>query len=171
MSLFRPSFSSPILRVSRFVAIPGKNGGFSGTQFRGRQFFCSKSSVPPPSSPPPQTLTSKISAFVQWLRITAKEKGKPFIAWYVFLYFGGLVGAYGIVRWYGKVEPELVREWALKLKVDKIVDVESIELTKQNCEYFAALLLNESVDTPRLILAVLTIDRIILLGRKVLRRV
>ena len=80
------------------------------------------------------------------------------------------MGAYGIVKWYGKVEPELVREWALKLKVDKILDIDSIELTKQNCEYFAALLLNESVDTPRLVLAVLTIDRVILLGRKVLRR-
>ncbi len=80
------------------------------------------------------------------------------------------MGAYGIVRFYGKVEPESVREWAYKLRVDKIVDVESIELTKKNCEYFAALLLNESVDTPRLILAVLTIDRVILIGRKVLRR-
>jgi hypothetical protein len=75
-----------------------------------------------------------------------------------------------MVRWYGKVEPELVREWALKLKVDKIVDVDSIDLTKKNCEYFAALLLNESVDTPRLILAVLTIDRVILLGKRVIRR-
>jgi len=109
-------------------------------------------------------------AFLGWLRQTAKEKGKPFVAWYVTLYFGGLVGAYGIVKWYGKVEPEIVKEWAYKLRVDKIVDIESIELTKKNCEYFAALLLNESVDTPRLILAVLTVDRVILLGRRVLRR-
>jgi hypothetical protein len=108
--------------------------------------------------------------FITWLRQTAKEKGKPFVAYYISLYFGGLLSAYGIVRWYGKVEPGVVKEWAYKLKVDRIVDIESIELTKDNCEYFAALLLNESVDTPRLILAVLTIDRVILLGRKVLRR-
>jgi len=147
-----PTFSAP--KMSPFINLSSRR-------------FCSQQSTSPEKQ---QTLTSKISSFVLWLRTTAKEKGKPFLAWYVFLYFGGLVGAYGIVRWYGKVEPELVREWALKLKVDKIVDVDSIELTKQNCEYFAALLLNESVDTPRLILAVLTIDRVILLGRRIIRR-
>jgi hypothetical protein len=119
---------------------------------------------------PTTSMMQRFWGLLKWLRETAKEKGKPFIAWYVTLYFGGLMGAYGIVRWYGKVEPESVREWAYKLRVDKIVDIESIELTKKNCEYFAALLLNESVDTPRLILAVLTIDRVILAGRRVLRK-
>ena len=162
----------PILRVSRCY-VPTSFGSIKPSSssklmgFSTSRNFCSQ--VPPPSQAK-ESLGSKISSFIQWLRTTAKEKGKPFLAWYVFLYFGGLVGAYGIVRWYGKVEPESVREWALKLKVDKIVDVDSIELTKQNCEYFAALLLNESVDTPRLILAVLTIDRVILLGKRVLRR-
>ena len=132
--------------------------------------FCSKPTIPVAAETAPPTLRSRVSASITWLRTTAKEKGKPFIAWYIFLYVGGLAGAYGMVRWYGKVEPELVREWALKLKVDKIVDVDSIDLTKKNCEYFAALLLNESVDTPRLILAVLTIDRVILLGKRVIRR-
>ena len=105
-----------------------------------------------------------------WLRQTGKEKGKPFIAWYVSLYLGGLVGSYGVVRAYGKVEPEVVVEWAKTFRVDRVINLEELDLTKKNCEYLAALLLNEAMDTPRLILAVLTIDRVILLGRKVLRR-
>jgi hypothetical protein len=104
------------------------------------------------------------------VRQTAKDKGKPFMAWYVSLYLGGLLGSYGAVRAYGKVEPVIVKEWAIKLKFDKLVDLESLDLTKENCEYLAALLVNEAFDTPRLILAVLTIDRVILLGRKVLRK-
>jgi len=104
------------------------------------------------------------------VRQTAKDKGKPFMAWYVSLYLGGLLGSYGAVRAYGKVEPEIVKEWAIKLKFDKLVDLESLDLRKENCEYLAALLVNEAFDTPRLILAVLTIDRVILLGRKVLRK-
>lgn len=122
------------------------------------------------STQAPKTAFQKISSLFAWAKNTAKEKGKPFIAWYVSLYFGGLLGAYGIVRWYGDIEPDTVKEWAKKLHADKIVDVDAIELTKTNCEYLAALLLNEAVDTPRLILAVLTIDRVILLGRKIVSR-
>ncbi len=71
---------------------------------------------------------------------------------------------------YGKVEPEVVKEWALKFKMDKLVAIEDMELSKENCEYLAALLLNEAFDTPRLILAVLTVDRVILAARKIMRR-
>ena len=118
----------------------------------------------------------KVSLFTRaknlylWLRQTAKEKGKPFIAWYVTLYLGGLLGSYGAVRAYGEVEPEVVKDWARTFQMDRLVDIDSMELTKTNCEYLAALLLNEAMDTPRLILAVLTVDRVILLGRKILRR-
>ena len=101
-----------------------------------------------------------------WVRSTAKEKGKPFIAWYATLYFGGLLSAYGAVRVYDKVEPELVKSWAYKLHADKLIDLEKMEMSKRNCEFLAALLLNEAVDTPRLILAVLTIDRVIRLAKK-----
>jgi hypothetical protein len=127
------------------------------------------STIPPPP-PEAKTLFAKASALFTWLKQTAKDKGKPFIAWYVSLYLGGLVGAYGIVRAYGGVEPELVKEWAKKLHADRIIDVDGIDLTKKNCEYLAALLLNEAVDTPRLIIAVLTIDRVILLGKRVLAK-
>ena len=131
----------------------------------GRRLF---STAAPP--PPPESLSAKGLKMYRWVRQTAKEKGKPFLAWYVTLYLGGLLGSYGAVRAYGKVEPEVVKEWALKFKLDKLVSIEDMDLTKQNCEYLGAILLNEAFDTPRLILAVLTIDRVILLGRKVLRR-
>lgn len=107
---------------------------------------------------------------MQWLKQTAREKGKPFIAWYATLYVGGLLGAYAGVRVYDGVEPEVVKSWAYKLHADKLIDLEKIEMTKRNCEFLAALLLNEAIDTPRLVLAVLTVDRVILLGRKILRR-
>ncbi len=131
---------------------------FKGQQFR---YF---------SSVPPSTPFQKISQLFTWLKTTAREKGKPFIAWYASLYLGGLLGAYGIVRLYGDLEPETVKEWAKKMHADKVIDVDKFELTKDNTEYLAALLLNEAVDTPRLILAVLTIDRVILLGRKIVTR-
>lgn len=133
----------------------------------GRLFFCT---VQPPPPPKPESLSEKGIRLFRWVRQTAKEKGKPFIAWYVTLYLGGLLGSYGAVRAYGKVEPEIVKEWALKLRADKIIDIEELDLTKDNCEYLAALLLNEAFDTPRLIFAVLTVDRVILLGRRVLLR-
>lgn len=131
-----------------------------------RRFF--STSVPPP--PGPESLSAKGLRLFRWVRQTAKEKGKPFMAWYVTLYLGGLLGSYGAVRAYGQVEPEVVKEWAVKFRLDKIVDLESLDLTKENCEYLAALLLNEAFDTPRLILAVLTVDRVILAARKVLRK-
>ena len=129
-----------------------------------RQLF---STIP---TEPKSSLFTKAKNLYIWLRQTAKEKGKPFIAWYVSLYLGGLIGSYGVVRAYGEVEPEVVKDWARTLKMDRLVDIESSELTKTNCEYLAALLLNEAMDTPRLIIAVLTVDRMILLGRKILRR-
>jgi hypothetical protein len=127
----------------------------------GSRFFCSAAKP---------GLAEKAKNLYLWVRQTAKEKGKPFIAWYVTLYGGGLLGSYGAVRAYGKVEPETVKEWAYKFHADKLVDLESLELTKDNCEYLAALLLNEAFDTPRLILAVLTIDRVILLARRLARK-
>ena len=80
------------------------------------------------------------------------------------------MGSYGIVRAYGQVEPEVVKDWAKRFHLDSVVNLEELDLTKTNCEYLAALILNEAMDTPRLILAVLTIDRVILIGRRVLRR-
>lgn len=122
-----------------------------------------------PKTPPfveQTTLLNKVKHGWAWVRNTAKEKGKPFIAWYVTLYFGGLLTAYGAVRIHDGVEPEFVKSWAYKLHFDKLMNIETIDMSKKNCEYLAALLLNEAVDTPRLILAVLTIDRVILLARK-----
>ena len=160
--------------------------------FRGSRFFSTP--VPPASklspnpNPIPQvtvvppvgvpeagtvahvSLGSKAKNLYLWVRQTAKEKGKPDMAWYVTLYCGGLLASYGAVRAYGKVEPDVVKEWAYKFKADKIVDLETLDLTKDNCEYLAAVLLNEAFDTPRLILAVLTIDRAILLARKLARK-
>ena len=136
-----------------------------------RRFFCALPTPPTPPPPPPaDTLFSKAKRLFTWVRTTAKEKGKPFIAWYVALYVGGLIGSYGAVKIYGKVEPEIVKKWAKKLGAERVVNIEEMDLSKKNCEYLAALLLNEVVDTPRLILAVLTIDRVILLGRRVLRK-
>ena len=132
-----------------------------------RRFF---STIPPPPPPAAESLGAKGVRLFRWVRQTAKEKGKPFIAWYVTLYVGGLLGSYGAVRAYGKVEPEVVKEWGEKFRLDKLVDLDSLDLTKENCEYLAALLLNEAFDTPRLILAVLTVDRVILAARKVLRK-
>jgi hypothetical protein len=129
-----------------------------------RQLF---STIP---TEPNSSLFAKAKKLYIWLRQTAKEKGKPFIAWYASLYLTGLIASYGVVRAYGEVEPVVVKDWARTLKMDRLVDIESLELTKTNCEYLAALLLNEAVDTPRLIIAVLTVDRMILLGRKILRR-
>ena len=140
---------------------------FRSSLFNQRRLLFS-TNIPPPCEK--KTMFSKVSSLFTWLKTTAKEKGKPFIAWYVTLYLGGLLGSYGIVRGYGRVEPEIVKEWALKLGADKIIDLDKIDMTKQNCEYLAALLLNEAVDTPRLILAVLTIDRIILLGQKIITK-
>lgn len=80
------------------------------------------------------------------------------------------MGSYGAVRAYGKVEPEVVKEWALKLRADKIINIEEMDLSKRNCEYLAALLVNEAVDTPRLIFAVLTVDRVILAARRIALR-
>ena len=140
------------------------------TTIRAYPFIISSRQFSTSTPKQPETVWSKITSLYSWLKTTAKEKGKPFIAWYATLYLSGLIGSYGIVRMYGKVEPEVVKEWAYKLKADKIINIEKIEMTKQNCEYFAALLLNESVDTPRLILAVLTIDRVILIGKRIIAR-
>ena len=118
----------------------------------------------------PVTFFSRVKGGFQWLRTTAKEKGKPFIAWYCLLYVGGLAGSYGAVRVYDGVEPQTVKEWAYKLHLNKIVDIEKIDLNKQNCEYLAAVLVNEAFDTPRLVLAVLTVDRVILIGKKFLKK-
>lgn len=129
-----------------------------------RRSFCS---VPPPPTPQ-ESLFSKGKRSFLWLRQTAKEKGKPFIAWYATLYLGGLLGSYGVVRAYGKVEPEVVVEWGEKFNLHHLVDLKELNLTKENCEYLAALLLNEAMDWPRLLVAVLTVDRAIALGRRIL---
>jgi hypothetical protein len=134
------------------------------------RFFCSIPGTPPPPPPKPETLLSRGKRSFLWLKQTAKEKGKPFIAWYVTLYLGGLVGSYGIVRSYGKVEPEIVMGWAETFKLNKVVNLEELNLTKENCEYLAAVLLNEALDWPRLLLAVLTVDRAIALGRRIVLR-
>ena len=80
------------------------------------------------------------------------------------------MGSYGIVRSYGKVEPEIVMGWAETFKLNKVVNLEELNLTKENCEYLAAVLLNEALDWPRLLLAVLTVDRAIALGRRIILR-
>ena len=142
---FRPRYRVPIL-------IQG-----------GGRFF---SSTPPPK----ESLFTKGKRSFLWLRQTAKEKGKPFIAWYVTLYLGGLLGSYGAVRMYGKVEPEMVIEWGEKFKLNYFVNLEELNLTKSNCEYLAALLLNEALDWPRLLVAVLTVDRAIALGTRIISK-
>ncbi len=82
----------------------------------------------------------------------------------------GLAGSYGAIRLHGAVEPESVRDWGRRLGAERFVDVDSLPLTKDNCEYIAAVLLNEALDWPRLLFAVLTIDRVIAVSRKVMRR-
>ena len=84
--------------------------------------FCVK--PPGHASPVSPTFFSKAKHLVQWLKQTAREKGKPFIAWYATLYVGGLLGAYAGVRVYDGVEPEVVKSWAYKLHADKLIDLE-----------------------------------------------